>query len=590
MLALLLISFIAGMLTVLAPCILPLLPVIVGGSVAGETSTRRVFIIVTALGLSVFIFTLLLKVSTAFITIPAIFWQLLSGGLLIFFGLVTIFPSLWDRIPGVGALYRRSNTLLGTGYQKQNIWGDVIMGAALGPVFSSCSPTYFVILAAVLPAHFALGIAYLLAYVFGLCLFLFIIAYLGQKAAVFLGVIAGSESWFKRIIGIIFVLIGVVVIFGLDKKLEASFPAGAFGEIGIEQQLLSSIQNTGSSVATSSATSTASQVSTAGFLPATEKARMYQKAPELAHPDGYINTDGQPIALSQYVGKKAVLIDFWDYSCINCQRTTPYLNAWYQKYKNQGLVIVGVHTPEFAFEHLQTNVQAAADRFGIKYPVVLDNEYQTWNAFKNEYWPHEYLIDIDGYIVHDHIGEDDYDGTEKAIQQALAERANRLGAGAVATSTVAIPAPDLSAIQSPETYFGSNRNTYLGNGTPGVQGVQNFVLPNAMTPNILYLGGSWNLLPEYAEASAGGVVRFKYDSRDVYMVATNPSAAVKIKVLRDGQPAGAFGGADVNATTSEVIINGDRLYKLIHDPTPGVHTIEIRIESGTLDAYTLTFG
>jgi len=584
---LLLISFIAGVLTVLAPCILPLLPVIVGGSMAGVPSTRRTLTIVLSLGLSVFLFTLLLKVSTAFITIPGLFWQLLSGGLLVFFGLVTLAPSLWDRLPGVGALYQSSNKLLGSGYQKRGIWGDVIMGAALGPVFSSCSPTYFVILAAVLPAHFAVGLSYLLAYVLGLCLFLFVIAFLGQRAVLWLGIASDSSGWFKRIVGMLFVLIGIAVIFGWDKKLEAALPQSAFGEIGIEQQLLSETQPNATSTASSGVSG---QASGASFITAAEKALRYQKAPELVSPDGYINTGGQPITLGQYVGKDVVLVDFWDYSCINCQRTIPYLNAWYQKYKDQGLVIIGVHTPEFAFEHLQSNVQAAVDQLGINYPVVLDNEYQTWNAFQNEYWPREYLIDIDGYIVHDHAGEGDYDGTETAIQQALAERAARLGTATVATSTVAIAAPDLSAIQSPETYFGSNRNEYLGNGTQSAQGTQALTLPSALQMNTLYLGGSWNFEPEYGEAGPGASIEYKYNADDVYIVATNPGVPVKIKVLRDGEPIGSFAGADVSATTSEAIIDGDRLYKLIHDPTPGVHTIEIEVEGGVLDAYTFTFG
>ena len=585
----LLISFFAGVLTVLAPCILPLLPVIIGGSLTGEGGARRVLTIVISLGVSVFLFTLILKASAAFIAIPALFWQLLSGCLLIFFGVVMLFPALWDAIPGVGALYRSSNRLLGTGYQKQSIWGDVIIGAALGPVFSSCSPTYFVILAAVLPAHFAVGMLYLLAYVLGLCLFLFIIALLGQRAALWLGVTASPGSWFKKVIGALFILIGVAIIFGLDKKIEAALPAGAFGEIGIEQRLLSRTQPT----APASASSTPAAGATAapsGFLTAAQKALYYPAAPELTGIEGYINTGGQPITLAQYRGTAVVLVDFWDYSCINCQRTIPYLNAWYQKYKDQGLVIIGVHTPEFAFEQLQSNVEAAAKRFDITYPVVLDNQYQTWNAFQNQYWPREYLIDIDGYIVHDHAGEGEYDITEKALQDALAERAARLGTAMAATSTVDMPEADLSAIRSPETYFGSNRNTYLGNGTPGVQGPLGFTLPATMLPNMLYLGGNWNIAPEYARGGAGGVIEFKYSARDVYIVATNPDAPVTLTILRDGAPVGRYAGADVDPQTSEVTVNGDRLYKLIHDPVPGIHTIEIQIESGTLDAYTLTFG
>ncbi len=557
MTGLLLVSFVAGVLTVLAPCILPLLPVIVGGSMAGESSARRTSVIVISLGLSVFLFTLALKASTAFIAIPALFWQLLSGCLLLLFGLVTLFPALWDSIPGISGLYVSSNKLLGSGYQKKSIWGDVIMGAALGPVFSSCSPTYFVILAAVLPSNLAAGTAYLLAYVAGLALFLFIIAYAGQRAILWLGVASDSRGWFKKAIGIMFILVGLAVIFGLDKKLEAALPASAFGEINIEQYLLSSGQ--------SSATS---GLATSTLLTAEQKSRMYQPAPELAGIDGYINTDGQPVDLAQYKGKDVVLIDFWDYSCINCQRTTPYLNAWYEKYKDEGLVIIGVHTPEFSFEHLLSNVQAAVTAAGIKYPVVLDNEYKTWNAFQNEYWPREYLIDIDGYIVHDHAGEGDYDITEAAIQQALAERAARLGTGPVATSTVDVPAADLSAIQSPETYFGSDRNEYLGNGAPGTPGVQTLTLPAAPSANTLYLGGTWTFSPEYAAAGPGSTILFEYSSRDVYMVAAPAAGPVKIKVLRDGKPIGAFAGGDVDPATGEVVIDSDKLYTLIHDTAP----------------------
>ncbi|HVZ75784.1 MAG TPA: redoxin domain-containing protein [Candidatus Paceibacterota bacterium] len=579
---LLLVSLLAGALTVLAPCILPLLPVIIGGSVAGEANARRAVVIVTALAASVFAFTLILKVSTVFVSIPAIFWQLLSGILLILFGLVTLFPSLWDMIPGTQALYQSSNKLLGSGYRKHSLWGDIIMGAALGPVFSSCSPTYFVILAAVLPANFTAGVLYLAAYVIGLGLSLFIIAYLGQRAATWLGLASDANGWFKKLIGMLFVLIGLAVILGLDKKLEAALPAAAFGETQIEQMLL------GGGNDNSAATSTPA----GAFLSPMAKALAYQKAPELAGIDGYINTDGQPIDLAQYIGKDVVLIDFWDYSCINCERTTPYLNAWYEKYKGQGLVIIGVHTPEFSFEHELANVQAAVNAAGIKYPVVLDNEYKTWNAYQNEYWPNEYLIDIDGYVVHEHAGEGEYAETEAAIQAALAERAARLGGSAVATSTVTIAPTDFSAIQSPETYFGSNRNEYLGNGQQGVAGAQAFTLPqSAPAPNTLYLGGAWTVAPEYAEGGAGADILYQYSAHDIYMVAAPAGGApAVVRVLLDGKPVGALAGSDVDPASGTATIDSDRLYKLAHDVSPGIHTIEIEVVSGTLDAYTFTFG
>ena len=579
---LLFVSFIAGVLTVLAPCILPLLPVIVGGSVAGTASVRRPVVIVVSLGVSVFAFTLLLKVSTAFITVPALFWQLLSGGLLIYFGLVSFFPTLWDRVPGVSLLYKKSNKLLGTGYVQESVCGDALMGAALGPVFSSCSPTYFVILAAVLPAHFATGVIYLLAYVFGLCLFLLLIAIAGQRIMTALGIASDPKGWFKKLIGVIFVLVGLAIIFGIDKKIEYALPSGAFGEINLEQKLL----GTASASPSSGEETKGSQ----NFLSAKEKAQQYEKAPELVSPNGYFNTDGLPITIGQFKGKKVVLVDFWDYSCINCQRTLPYVTSWYEKYKDQGLVVIGVHTPEFAFEQLQSNVEAAAKRFGITYPVVLDNQYKTWAAFKNQYWPHEYLIDIDGYVVHDHIGEGGYAETEKAIQNALAERADRFGGGTVATTTVSIAPTDTSGVGSPETYFGASRNEYLGNGTPGKLGAQTFTLPTSPRLNTLYFGGTWNVQSEYARGTVGSSIEYKYNAHDVYIVATNPEGVVRLRILRDGVPVKGVAGADVDTATGEVTISGDRLYTLIHDTSAGVHTLNIEVIEGTLDAYTFTFG
>jgi len=268
------ISLLAGLLTVLAPCVLPLLPVIIGGSVAGSFSTRRAGTIAISLSASIFIFTLLLKATTTLIDVPQLFWQIFSGGLLLLFGIATLFPSFWERVPGVNLLYRKSNQALGVGYQKKGLWGDIIVGAALGPVFSSCSPTYFVILAAVLPAHFGTGVLYLAVYCVGLCFSLFVVALLGQNIATRLGW-ASTNKWFGRIVGCLFIVVGVGILFGLDKTIEAALPQSAFGEVGLEQQLLTLTQST----------------STA---PTAENG-MYPKAPELAGIAGYINTNGQPI-------------------------------------------------------------------------------------------------------------------------------------------------------------------------------------------------------------------------------------------------------------------------------------------------------
>ncbi|OGL73883.1 hypothetical protein A3C96_01415 [Candidatus Uhrbacteria bacterium RIFCSPHIGHO2_02_FULL_60_10] len=236
---LLLISFVAGILTVLAPCILPLLPIIVGGALAGGGVNRKKALTITlSLGLSVIAFTLLLKASMLLIAVPEGVWKWLSGVILIFFGAITLFPALWEsRL--MARLSARSSLLLGKGQQKKSFWGDVIVGAALGPVFSTCSPTYFVVIATVLPAKPALGLIYLLTYTLGLCLTLLLVALIGQKILRRLGVAANPSGWFKRILGIVFILVGLAVIGGYDKKSQIFLlDAGLFDITKVEQRLL----------------------------------------------------------------------------------------------------------------------------------------------------------------------------------------------------------------------------------------------------------------------------------------------------------------------------------------------------------------
>lgn len=239
----LIISFIAGVLTVLAPCILPLLPVVLGVSVGGRSKATP-YIVVASLGASIIVFTYALKVSSAFIMVPPEFWTYLSGGILILFGFTLLFPSLWERIPGVAKLSRDSNKLVGTGYQKKSVLGDVLIGAALGPVFSTCSPTYFVILASVLPASFLLGSVYIVAYVLGLSLMLLLIALLGERFANRLAIAADSRGYFKRGLGAFFLLLGILIATGVEKEIETSLlnNLGMFDITKLEQVLLQKVQ------------------------------------------------------------------------------------------------------------------------------------------------------------------------------------------------------------------------------------------------------------------------------------------------------------------------------------------------------------
>jgi len=243
---LLLISFVAGLLTVLAPCVLPLLPVIIGSSV-GARSKATPYIVIGSLALSIFIFTYLLKASTALIDIPTYVWSYLSGGILFGFGLILLFPTLWEHLPFVNKGSVGANKLLGAGYQKKSIWGDVLIGAALGPVFSTCSPTYFVILATVLPASFLLGTLYLLVYLLGLVTVLVLIALLGQKITTRLSVASDSRGWFKRAIGALFILLCILIVTGNDKKFESwVLDQGIIdGVLQIEQGLLKNLDEAG---------------------------------------------------------------------------------------------------------------------------------------------------------------------------------------------------------------------------------------------------------------------------------------------------------------------------------------------------------
>jgi cytochrome c biogenesis protein CcdA/thiol-disulfide isomerase/thioredoxin len=591
---LLIISFIGGALTVLAPCILPLLPVIVGRSLSdNHLDIRKTFTITISLGISVLVFTYLLKISTLFISVPQSVWMWISGGIILVFGIVTLFPSLWES-QWLAAASARSNIVLGRGEQKHSITGDIIVGAALGPVFSTCSPTYFIVLATVLPQSLFVGTLYLFSYTIGLCLTLLIVALVGQRILTKLNVAADPDGWFKKTLGILFILVGLAIITGADKKIEAKLlSAGFFDVTQVEQKLLEKrdASNLSQATATSSASEN-SQHELAGLETSTtspseiarikaQKSQTLKLAPEISTPDGFVNTNGQPITLKELRGKKVVLLDIWTYSCINCQRTIPYLNAWYKKYKDQGLEIVGLHTPEFSFEKVLKNVQNTVGDLGIHYPIVLDNDFSTWNAYGNSYWPRKYLIDLDGYIVYDHIGEGGYEETEQAIVKALAELHARTGTpmeiGSSSESSVNAISVDSSKVASPEVYFGSARNEYLANGPVGSTGLHTFIRPTNTNKNGLYLVGQWNIVPEYAENNSDASVIFTFEAKNVYMVASAESPT-DVEIFQDGKK--------VNTIT----IGQDKLYNLIHNTDYGVHTLEIKVSKPGLKAFTFTFG
>lgn len=319
--------------------------------------------------------------------------------------------------------------------------------------------------------------------------------------------------------------------------------------------------------------------------------KVYPPYEEIVNPSGYINSE--PFTLEGLIGKKVILVDFMTYSCINCLRTFPYLNDWYEKYQDQGLEIVGIHTPEFEFEKKYNNVKKELDKHKIKFPVVLDNDYGTWSAYKNRYWPRKYLIDINGNIVYDHIGEGKYDETEEKIQQLLSERMEKLDIAGEIVGEIKVPSGvevvDTLKERSPEIYFGASRNEWLANGSIR-DTVQTYVVPDSFKLDKIYLGGDWFFSSEYAQNSSKKArIIFRYRGEKVFFVASSKDG-VNLTILRDGKPISVdAAGSDVK--DGMVSVKDDRLYRLIEDKNgSGIHTLEIIIDNPGLSAFTFTFG
>jgi thiol-disulfide isomerase/thioredoxin len=323
----------------------------------------------------------------------------------------------------------------------------------------------------------------------------------------------------------------------------------------------------------------------------------FKKAKGFSKISEYINT--KPISLDD-LKDKVVLVDFWTYSCINCIRTIPHLNEWYDKYSDKGLVIVGIHTPEFEFEKNSDNVKSAVQKFGIKYPVLQDNDKETWNEYENRYWPRKYLVDDEGYIRYDHIGEGAYQETEKVIQALLSERAAHLDIKNTTfndiqnsnnSSKFEYQDVNFSKIQSPELYFGYEfARAPLGNNEgfkPNQIVSYNLLYNSEIKPNVIHLEGKWKNNPDHMELqSNNGSIILKYNSKSVNIVAggkgnftvTQDGNLIKNDLSKDSSSNGKF------------MIDRQRLYNLATNKEYGEHTIEIDVKGKGFQIYTFTFG
>ncbi|HEU5462124.1 MAG TPA: thioredoxin family protein [Nitrososphaeraceae archaeon] len=323
----------------------------------------------------------------------------------------------------------------------------------------------------------------------------------------------------------------------------------------------------------------------------------FKKAKNFTKISEYINT--KPILLDD-LKDKVVLVDFWTYSCINCIRTIPHLNEWYDKYSDKGLVIVGIHTPEFDFEKDSNNVKSAVQKFGIKYPVLQDNDKETWDEYDNRYWPRKYLIDDEGYIRYDHIGEGAYNETEKVIQSLLSERASHLGIKNInlnvsqnieGDSRLESQDVNFSKIQSPELYFGYEfARASLGNiegFKPNQSVFYNLPANSEIKTNVIYLEGKWKNNPDNMELqSNNGSIILKYNAKSVNIVAGGKG---NFTVTQDGKLITNDLSKD-SSNDGKFVIDEQRLYNLVTNKDYGEHTIEIDVKGEGFQIYTFTFG
>jgi len=289
------------------------------------------------------------------------------------------------------------------------------------------------------------------------------------------------------------------------------------------------------------------------------------QAPEFTGISQWLNSG--PLTIKELKGK-VVLVEFWTYTGINCIRTLPYVTKWYDTYKDQGLVVVGVHTPEFAFEKITSNVQTAIENFKIHYPVAQDNDYKTWTAFQNQYWPAEYLIDKNGNIVYTHFGEGEYDHTENAIRELLG----------LNNPVSADNGQDLSRVNSPEMYFGTSRLQNLSPDQSASLQPKSYYLPASLALNKFALNGNWQFDPAKATLVSGpGVIRLHFSSGKVFMVASSDKP-ITLHIKVDGK------------AQSDVTVQLSQLYTLFDTTEYKEHEIEISIPDAGFQAFTFTFG
>jgi cytochrome c biogenesis protein CcdA/thiol-disulfide isomerase/thioredoxin len=535
------IGFVAGIITAISPCVLPVLPIVLAGGASGDR--RRPFAIVAGLMTTFVVSILFATYALRKLGLPQDLLRDLAIALLFLIAATLVFPQIGLFVERVLApLGRRRARRIDSGF---------LLGCALGLAFVPCGGPVLAYVSAQ-AASLDLGfrtVALAVSYALGAGVVLLAIAVGGQRVSASLRTRALT---LRAALGVVVAASAVALVFDLDTKLQTALPDWT----NVLQE------HTEQSAYARDRLYGAPKFNT----DAADGLEDYGTAPSFEGGGRWFNT--APLTMEKLRGK-VVLVDFWTYSCINCLRTLPHLRAWHERYAKDGLVIVGVHSPEFAFEHVASNVSHAIERLHVRYPVVQDNDFRIWGAYGNQYWPAEYLIDRRGHVRRAHFGEGDYDESEHAIRELLLERpGTKLGA--------AVPVRDATPTTplTPESYLGSERIDRVA-GTPIRPGIESaYVFPQKLAQNFLGFGGRWTVENERAIAGRRARLRLHFAAKKVYLVMSGHGRA---QVLVNGRP------------VRTVRVDGDRLYTLVDSPHLLDALLELRFTPGVA-AYAFTFG
>ena len=541
------VAFVAGVVTAVSPCVLPVLPLVFAGSATG--GRRRPYAVVAGLVASFTAFTLAATALLSALGLPDDLLRNVAVAVVIVVGL----SLLWPRL---GAVVERPFAALGR-RRPGEIGGGFLLGVNLGLLFTPCAGPVIAAIAVVAATKSVSldSVLVTLSYAVGAGVVLLGFALASRRGLSTARVRARAPA-VRRALGAVIVGVGILMALGLDLRLASRVPGYTRALQGLEE-----------SAAAQSRIDRLLDRGGGGV----EEARLedFGPAPEFKKISRWLNSE--PLTLAGLRGK-VVLVDFWTYSCVNCLRTLPHVESWYAAYRDAGLVVVGVHTPEFAFERVPDNVRRAVRDLGVEYPVALDNEYGTWNAFLNRYWPAKYLIDRSGHLRFAHFGEGAYAETERVIRTLLAEP------GLPEPVSRSLPDQTPSGVQTPETYLGYERiERFVGSELhPDREAA--YTIPPVVPVNELAFGGRWTVERERIVAGAGARLRLAFHAREAFLVLGTDGPAKTVRVSLDGKSLGP------------VRVTADRLYRLARAPGPaGDHTLDLAFSPGT-EAYALTFG